>query len=89
MLKIKHLGGDFPGGTVAKNLLSNAGDAGSIASQGTRIPHAVGCLSPRATTREKAACYNEEPEPRRKIPEASAKTPRAATKTQRSQKIDK
>ena len=40
---------DFPGGPVVKNPPPNAGDAGSIPGQGTRIPHAVGQLSPRAT----------------------------------------
>ena len=30
----------------------NAGDAGSIPGQGTKIPHAVGQLSPRTTTTE-------------------------------------
>ena len=30
----------------------NAGDAGSIPGQGTKIPHAAGPLSPRATTTE-------------------------------------
>ena len=37
---------DFPGGPVVKNLPSNAWDAGSIPSQGTKIPHATGQLSP-------------------------------------------
>ena len=37
--------GDFPGGPVVKNLPSNAGDAGSIPGQGTKIPHAAGQLS--------------------------------------------
>ena len=32
---------DFPGGPVVKNLPSNAGDAGSIPGQGTKIPHAM------------------------------------------------
>ena len=31
---------------------SNAGDAGSIPGRGTKIPHAVGQLSPRGTTTE-------------------------------------
>ena len=39
---------DFPGGPVVKNLPSNAGDAGSILGQGTKIPHAEGQLSPCA-----------------------------------------
>ena len=35
---------DFPGGPVVKNLPSNAGDAGSIPGQETKIPHALGQL---------------------------------------------
>ena len=45
-------GQDFPGGPVVKSLPSNAGDAGSIPGQGTKIPYAVGKLHLRATTRE-------------------------------------
>ena len=45
---------DFPGGPVVKNLPSNAGDMGLIPGQGTKIPHATGQLSPRATTTEPA-----------------------------------
>ena len=37
---------------MAKNLPSNAGDAGSIPGQGTKSPHAVQQLSPCATTTE-------------------------------------
>ena len=37
---------DFPGGPVVKNLPSNAGDAGLIPGQGTKIPHAAGQLKP-------------------------------------------
>ena len=44
--------GDFPGGPVVENPPSNAGDAGSIPGQGTKIPHALGQLSPCATTTE-------------------------------------
>ena len=43
---------DFPGGLVVENPPSNAGDAGLISSQGTRIPRAMGQLSPCATTTE-------------------------------------
>ena len=43
---------DFPGGPVVKNPPSNAGDAGLIPGRGTKIPHAAGQLSPRATTTE-------------------------------------
>ena len=48
---------DFPGGPVVKNLPSNAGDAGSIPGQGTKIPHAAGQQSPCAATTE-LACLN-------------------------------
>ena len=43
---------DFPAGPVVENPISNAGDAGSIPGWGTKIPHAVEQLSPRAPTRE-------------------------------------
>ena len=45
---------DFPGGPVVKNPPSNAGGAGSIPGQGTKIPHSVGQLNPRAKTTELA-----------------------------------
>ena len=44
--------GDFPGGPVVKHPPSNAGDAGSIPGQGTKIPRAVGHLSPHLTATE-------------------------------------
>ena len=43
---------DFPGGPVVKNPPSIAGDTGSIPGWGTEIPHALGQLSPHATTIE-------------------------------------
>ena len=43
---------DSPDGPVVKNPRFNAGDPGSIPGQGTKIPHATGQLSPRATTTE-------------------------------------
>lgn len=43
---------DFPGGAVDKNLLASAGDKGSILGFGTKIPRAVGRLSPRTTPTE-------------------------------------
>ena len=46
--------GNFPGGPVVKNPPYNAGDVGSIPGQGTKIPHAMGQLSPRTTTTELA-----------------------------------
>ena len=48
---------DFPGGPAVKNPPSNAGDAGSITGQGTKIPHAAGQLSLRAATTE-PKCHN-------------------------------
>ena len=50
ILQLKRMGRDFPGGPVVKNLLSNAGDTDLIPSQGTKIPHAMGQLSPCVTT---------------------------------------
>ena len=44
--------GDFPGGPVVKNPPFNAVDADSIPGRGTKIPHAAGQLSLRATTTE-------------------------------------
>ena len=57
---------DFPCGPVVKNPPSNAGDAGSIPGQGTKIPHAVGQLRPA---------------PQRKVAHAAMKISCAATKT--------
>ena len=37
---------------MVKNLPSNAEDAGSIPGRGTKIPHAMGQLSPRAKITE-------------------------------------
>ena len=42
----------LPWGPVVKNPPSNAGDTGLIPGQGTKIPHAAGQLSLRATTTE-------------------------------------
>ena len=39
-------------GQWLKNLPSNAGDKGLIPGQGTKIPHALGQLSPRSATPE-------------------------------------
>ena len=47
---------DFPGGPGVKNPPSNAEDSGLIPGQGTKIPHAMEQLSPRATTEEAACC---------------------------------
>ena len=47
----KHPFQDFPGGSVVKNLPCSTGDITSIPGWGTKIPHALEQLSPRATTR--------------------------------------
>ena len=44
-----HYVGDFPGVPVVKNQPSNVKDVGSIPGRGTKIPHATGQLSLRAT----------------------------------------
>ena len=52
-LKVKSMSSwDFPGDSAVQNPPSNAGDAGLISGQGTKIPHASGQLSPRATITE-------------------------------------
>ena len=48
----KNLNWDFPGGPVVKNRSCKAGDAGLISRPGTKIPHAMGQLSPHAATTE-------------------------------------
>ena len=47
---------DLASGPVAQNPPRNAGYAGSIPGQGTKIPHTTGQLSLRATTTEPAYC---------------------------------
>ena len=74
---------------MVKNLSANAGDAGSIPGQGTKIPHAAGLLSPCTSTREHAhhnyrahlpwsphATTRERPmhRNRKKIPHATTRT---------------
>ena len=49
-ITFKNLIRDFPGGPVVKSLPSNAGDMGFIPSQGTKILHVEGNLSPCAAT---------------------------------------
>ena len=77
---------------MVKNPSSNAGDAGSIPSWGTKIPHAVGQLSPRATTTEptRSGATTRESRPAhhnsREASTVQQKIPHAATKTQCSQK---
>ena len=43
---------DVPGGPVVKSPSCNAGDTGLILGWGAKFPHAMGQLSPHATTRE-------------------------------------
>ena len=65
---------DVPGGPVAKNLPSNAGDVGLIPGWGTKIARTTGQLSPSATTREPTPLLLEKPT--------------HATKTEHSQKVN-
>ena len=51
------------GGPVLKNLLFNAGHVGSIPSQGIKIPHVMGQVSPHVAIRE-GICHNEACVPR-------------------------
>ena len=48
----KIVSGDFPGGPVVNNLPPNARDAGSVPSEGTKIPHTLEQLSLYPTTTE-------------------------------------
>ena len=55
---------NFASGPVVKNLPSNAGDVGSIPGLGTKIPHAVGQLSP--STQMKTECSHGKKKKNRK-----------------------
>ena len=46
---------------MVKHLPSNASDVRLIPGQGIKISRAAGQISPRAATREKPPCHNEEP----------------------------
>ena len=65
---------------MVRNLPSNAGDAGSIPGQGTKIPHATGQLSPHATATEPGHSGVRVPQLERSL-HAATKSPRAATET--------
>ena len=65
---------DFPGALAVKTLPCNAGYWGLIPGGGTKIPHAVGQLSPYTTTGE--SCV-----PQQKIPRAAVKVPSATAET--------
>ena len=62
---------------MVKNPSSNAGDTGLIPGQETKIPHAVGQLSPRAATTEPACSGARAPQLER--------SPRATPKARHSQ----
>ena len=66
---------DFPGGPVVKNPPSNAGDTGSIAGRGTKIPPAV-----RGWRLCNHNCWGHGPHPERKLG-AAAKTPHSQKQT--------
>ena len=51
---------DFPGGPVVENPPSDAGDGGSIPDRRTKVPHAVGRLSPHAAAREESTRHNKD-----------------------------
>ena len=57
----------FLGGPVVKNLPSNAEDAGSIPGPGDKIPHALGQLSPQATTIKPVHHNKDLAQPKQKI----------------------
>ena len=79
---------DFAGGPVVENPPSNARDAGSIPGRGTKIPHATGQLSLRATTTElvrlnERACMPQTTGPMHSgahVPQLGRKNPHATTR---------
>ena len=79
---------DFPGGSVVKNPPSSAGEAGSIRGRVTKILHAAGQLSPRATTIELASLNErarmpQTTEPTRSgacVPQLERENPHATTR---------
>ena len=79
---------DFPGGPEVKNPPSNVGDMGSIPGRGTKIPHAIEQLSPRATTTELARLNERAREPQTteptclvaRVPRLERENPHATTR---------
>ena len=51
---------DFPGGPEVRNLPSNAGGTGSIPSQWTKIPQALGQLGPCIASKSLTVCVPQE-----------------------------
>ena len=70
---------------MVKNPPCNAGDVGSIPDQGTKIPHAVKQLSPRATITE-PRCLSPCATTRGRVCVPQGKIAHDTTKTQSSQK---
>ena len=66
--------GDFPGGTVVKNLPCNVGDAGLTLGRGTRIPHAMKQLSLNIAEPMYASQLERNLHAARKSPHAATKT---------------
>lgn len=54
---VVHLG-NFPSGSVVRNLPCNAGDLGSIPGRGSKVPHTSEELSLCVATTE-STCHNE------------------------------
>ena len=73
--------GDFPGGPVVKNPPYNAGDAGLIPGQGTKISHAAGqlctpqLLSSRTSTRARVPHITEPTHPGACTPQLEKRKP--------------
>ena len=67
------MAGDFPGGPVVNNSPSSVGDMSSIPGRGTKIPYAVGQVSPHAQPESLRAL---EPGLCSKIPTTLHTTPR-------------
>ena len=72
---------------MVKNLFCNAGDVGSIPGQGTKIPHAMGQLSPCATTREPTCPGARAPQLETRKPAQLERHPHAATKRARGPQL--
>ena len=79
---------DSPGVPVVKNPPCNARDVGSIPGQGTKIPYAMGRLSPGTTTTElvcephlESSCASNDLHDAMKIPCATTQTQCRQTNT--------
>ena len=70
---------------MVENPPSNAGDSGSILGQGTKIPHAVGQLSPHWATTEPRRSGARTPQQEKPLQAATRESLHAETKTQPSQ----